>query len=85
MIQTLTSAHQVGTGAHGSRRGSPTAQLPGSLATSPRAIPLGQRGLSRCGITQLWVTLEKGRREILLKRSKICFAYSPESMLDDFY
>lgn len=71
MMQTLTSAHQVGTGAHGSSRGSPTAQLPGSLAASSRAVPLGQRGLSRCGIAQLWVTLEKRGRGILLKRSQI--------------
>lgn len=67
ITQTHTSAHHMGTGPHGSSRGSPSAQLPCSLAPSSRAIPLEQRGLGRCGVTQLLVALgKKTKREIHL-------------------
>lgn len=56
--QTLTSAHHMRTGPHGSSRRGPRAQLSRSLA--PRgAISLEQRGLGRCAITQLYGALEK--------------------------
>ena len=47
------------TGTHGSSPGCPSAQLPWGLASTSRAVPLEQRGLGRCGVSQLWVALGK--------------------------
>lgn len=70
----------MGAGPHGSSRGSPSAQLPRSLAPSSRAIPLEQRGLGRCGVTYLKVASEKGAKKKeksfkIYRFDKICLLF----------
>lgn len=58
MAKALTSAHHVRTGSHGSSCRGPGAQLSCSLASSCSAVPLGQRSLARCAVTQLHAAVE---------------------------